>query len=110
MQCNTAKIGEDHAAVRVQADKRNVLAQAVKQGIQRDQRQYRREHLENQHSFQQRRFAWKAHTGESVGAGGGERHNANRGNPGDLYRVPQPQQYREWRWRNATISLFHTKT
>ena len=37
MQGDAAKIGEDHAAVSVQADERHVLAQTVKQGIQRHQ-------------------------------------------------------------------------
>ncbi len=54
MQGDTTQIGEDDATVRVQTDKRHVLAKAVEQGIERHQREHRREHLENQHPFQQR--------------------------------------------------------
>ena len=109
MQCDTAKIGEDHAAVGVQADKRYVLAQTVKQGIQRHQRQYGREHLENQHPFQQRRFARETHAGEGISTGGGKRHDTNGGNTCDFHRVPQPQQDRERRRRDAAIRVFHAE-
>jgi len=88
MKGDAAKIGEDHAAVSVQADERHILPKTVKQGIQRHQRQHGREHLENQHPFQQRRFARETHTGEGVSAGGGERHDADRSDGRHLHRVP----------------------
>ena len=106
VQRDTAHVGKDDAAVGVEADERDVLAQAVKQRVQGNQRQHRREHLENQHPFQQGRFPREAHTGESVSAGGGEGDDADRGDPGDLNRVPQPQQDRERRRRDAAIGVF----
>ena len=109
MQGDTAKIGEDHAAVGVQADKRHVLTQTVKQGIQRDQRQHGREHLENEHAFQQRRFARETHTGEGVSTGGGERDNTDCGNGRHFHRVPQPQQHRERRRSYASIRMLHAE-
>ena len=93
----------------IQADERHVLAETVKQGIQRDQRQNRGEHLENQHPFQQRGFTREAHTGKSVSAGSRERDDANGGNAGHLDGVPQPQQDREGGRRDATVSVFNAE-
>ena len=109
MQRDPAHIREDHPAMGIQADKRHVLTEPVKQRVQRHQRQHRREHLENQHPFQQGRFPREAHTGKSVGAGGGEGDDTDRGNASDLNRVPQPQQHRERRRRDAAIGVFDAK-
>ncbi|MOA12331.1 hypothetical protein D3C78_1323130 [compost metagenome] len=107
VQRDAAHIGENDPAVGVQTDKRNVLAQTIKQRIQRHQRQYRREHLENQHAFQQGAFTAKTHAGKGIGTGGRQRDDADGGDHRDLDRVPQPQQDRERRWGDAAIGVRH---
>ncbi len=103
VQRHAAQRGDDHRAVAVHPEPADVLAELVEQGIDRHQREHRREHLEDQHAFENRRLAAESHAREGVGAGGREEQDQRRTDQGDLHRVPQPQQHRE-RWvRHAAV-------
>ena len=52
---HAAERGNDHRAVAVDTEPADVLAELIEQRIDGHQREHRREHLEDQHAFQDRR-------------------------------------------------------
>ncbi|CAJ1850402.1 hypothetical protein LHJMPILO_02638 [Aeromonas veronii] len=83
----------------------DVVTNLVKERVDGYQCQHCREHLENQHALQDGGLATKTQAGKGVGTGGGERHDHQGSDAGDLDGVPQPGQHRERRRRDAAVGV-----
>ena len=93
MHRDASGVGQHERGMGVQPQCRPGGADAVEDGIDRDQREHGREHLHQHQAGQQLASASKAQARQRIGGGGGQRERHQGREEGHLDRVPQPAQH-----------------
>ena len=104
---DAAEVGEDQAGMGVESERGDPAAEGFEDGIDGDEGEDHREHLEDEEAAEDPFAAPEAHPSEGVGAGGGQREDQEGADGGHLDGVPEPAQDGDGRRLPRAVGLRH---